>query len=64
MKDINYYYNDKHPLHPLIGQSYANENSLPPLNALRIEPDFKKVSAHAKKIGPGLISRLSRRDSL
>ncbi|HCR4035330.1 TPA: tail fiber assembly protein [Morganella morganii] len=51
MKDINYYYNDEHPLRPLIGQSYANEDSLPPLNALRIEPDFKEGFCPCEKDG-------------
>lgn len=51
MKDINYYYNDEHPLRPLIGQSYANEGSLPPLNALRIEPDFKEGFCPCEKDG-------------
>ncbi len=51
MKNINYYYNDEHPLRPLIGQSYANESSLPPLNALRIEPDFKEGFCPCEKDG-------------
>lgn len=51
MKDINYYYNDEHPLHPLIGRSYANEGSLPPLNALRIEPEFKEGFCPCEKDG-------------
>ena len=51
MKDINYYYNAEHPLHPLIGQGYANEGSLPPLNALRIEPDFKEGFCPCEKDG-------------
>ncbi|EOE6700527.1 tail fiber assembly protein [Morganella morganii] len=51
MKDINYYYNAEHPLHPLIGQGYANEGSLPPLNALRIEPDFQEGFCPCEKDG-------------
>lgn len=51
MKNINYYYNDEHPLHPLIGKSYANEGSLPPLNALRIEPDFTEGFCPCEKDG-------------
>ena len=41
MKDINYYYNPGHELHPFISQGYANVGSLHPLDALRITPDFK-----------------------
>lgn len=51
MKDINYYYNAGHPLHPLIGQSYANDGSLSPLDALRIEPDFKEGFCPCEKDG-------------
>ncbi|HHO3376219.1 TPA: tail fiber assembly protein [Morganella morganii] len=51
MKDINYYYNAEHPLHPLIGQGYANDGSLPPLNALRIEPDFQEGFCPCEKDG-------------
>ena len=51
MKEINYYYNAIHPLHPLIGQSYANEGSLPPLNALRIAPDAKEGFCPCEKDG-------------
>lgn len=51
MKDINYYYNDKHPLRPFIGQGYANIGSLPPLNALRITPDFKVGFCPCEKNG-------------
>ncbi|HHN8473339.1 TPA: tail fiber assembly protein [Morganella morganii] len=51
MKGINYYYNAEHPLHPLIGQGYANDGSLPPLNALRIEPDFQEGFCPCEKDG-------------
>lgn len=51
IKEINYYYNASHPLRPLIGQSYANEGSLPPLNALRIAPDIKEGFCPCEKDG-------------
>ncbi len=51
MKEINYYYNASHPLRTLIGQSYANEGSLPPVNALRIEPEFKEGFCPCEKGG-------------
>ncbi|HFD6663204.1 tail fiber assembly protein [Morganella morganii] len=51
MKEINYYFNAIHPLRPLIGQSYANEGSLPPLNALRIAPDIKEGFCPCEKDG-------------
>ncbi|MBT0338981.1 tail fiber assembly protein, partial [Morganella morganii] len=38
-------------MHPYTGFSYANEGSLPPLNALRIEPDFKEGFCPCEKDG-------------
>ncbi|WP_160316271.1 tail fiber assembly protein [Morganella morganii] len=38
-------------MHPYTGFSYANEGSLPPLNALRIEPDFKEGFCPCEKEG-------------
>ncbi|MBA5855871.1 tail fiber assembly protein [Morganella morganii] len=51
MGKINYYYNQDHKMHPYTGFSYANEGSLPPLNALRIEPDFKEGFCPCEKDG-------------
>ncbi len=51
MGKINYYYNQDHKMHPYTGFSYANEGSLPPLNALRIEPDFKEGFCPCEKEG-------------
>ncbi|MDE9528290.1 tail fiber assembly protein [Xenorhabdus bovienii] len=51
MKEINYYYNPKHPLHPYISQGYANMGSLSPLDALRIEPEFKRGFCPCEKGG-------------
>lgn len=41
MTEINYYFNDEHPLRPFVDSGYANKNSFPPVNALRTEPEFK-----------------------
>lgn len=51
MGKVNYYYNQDHKMHPYTGFSYANEGSLPPLNALRIEPDFKEGFCPCEKDG-------------
>ncbi|HCU0243620.1 TPA: tail fiber assembly protein [Morganella morganii] len=41
MTNINYYFNDKHPLRPFTGSDYANRDSFAPANALRIAPEEK-----------------------
>ncbi|WP_099139605.1 tail fiber assembly protein, partial [Xenorhabdus mauleonii] len=41
MTVINYYFDDKHPLHPFFGDDYANTDSFQPVNALRTAPEFK-----------------------
>ncbi|HGJ5854762.1 tail fiber assembly protein [Arsenophonus nasoniae] len=41
MPEINYYYNNEHPLHPFTGSDEANINTGAPFNALRIAPEFK-----------------------
>lgn len=51
MEKINYYYNQDHEMHPYTGFSYANIESLPPLNALRIEPDFQECFCPCEKNG-------------
>lgn len=41
MSEINYYFDESHPLHPYFGDAYANKDSFAPVNALRIAPEFK-----------------------
>lgn len=41
MAEINYYFNDEHPLRPFVDSGYANKDSFPPVNALRTEPEFQ-----------------------
>ncbi|MER3003119.1 tail fiber assembly protein [Morganella morganii] len=41
MSEINYYFDESHPLHPYFGDAYANKDSFAPVNALRVAPEFK-----------------------
>lgn len=47
----NYYFNTEHPLKPFTHVLEANENTLPPDNALRVEPDFKEGFHPCEKEG-------------
>ncbi|WP_392565136.1 tail fiber assembly protein [Utexia brackfieldae] len=42
MSDMNYYFDENHPLRPFTISLEANINSLVPNNALRIKPEFKQ----------------------
>ena len=38
----NYYFNSEHPLRPYTHSLMATEGTFPPLNALRVEPEFQE----------------------
>ncbi|CAQ83738.1 MULTISPECIES: tail fiber assembly protein [Photorhabdus] len=51
----NYYFDDTKQHHPFIGSTYANIGSEPPINALRVEPDFKDGFWPCEKSGQWIL---------
>jgi hypothetical protein len=50
---INYYFDNTNELKPFTHELEANDNTLPPDNALRVEPKFKDGYWHVKKTASG-----------
>jgi len=51
MSETNYYYDETNELHPFTIEMPANQDSIPPLNALRIKPKFKEGHHPCEKDG-------------